>query len=174
MQYVPFGAYGWIMAKGIIGRVSLSALAESAGAAQHGSVYAKACPSRAVLELVADKWALLCVWFLRDGPRRNGVLMREIGGVSQKMLTQTLRELERNGLVVRIDHAEVPPRVEYELTPLGRSLSELAAGLGTWAEQHMGDVEAARAAFEGRGRPQVPSLRGGEADEATQGPPLSG
>lgn len=164
VQYAPFGAYGWMMAKGIIGRVSLSALAESAGAAEHGSVYAKACPSRAVLELVADKWALLIVWFLRDGPRRNGALMREIGGVSQKMLTQTLRELERNGLVVRIDHAEVPPRVEYELTPLGRSLSELAAGLGAWAERHMADVEAARVAFEARTPSPVRSLRDGEVD----------
>lgn len=114
------------------------------------SVLEEACPSRAVLELVADKWALLLLPLLREGRRRNGELMRSIGGVSQKMLTQTLRELERNGLVRRIDYAEVPPRVEYELTDLGHSLAEVVRKLGTWAEQHMLDVQNARKAFEAR------------------------
>ena len=112
------------------------------------SVYAQACPSRAILELIADKWTLLLLPALRDGRMRNGDLMRLIGGVSQKMLTQTLRELERNGLVHRIDHQEVPPRVEYELTALGRSLSDLTRQLGNWAEENFDEVKRARAAFE--------------------------
>jgi DNA-binding HxlR family transcriptional regulator len=112
------------------------------------SVYAEACPSRAILELIADKWTLLIVPALRRGRLRNGDLMRLIGGVSQKMLTQTLRELERNGLVMRIDHQEVPPRVEYELTELGRSLSDLMRKLDGWAEANLTEVMKARAAFE--------------------------
>jgi DNA-binding HxlR family transcriptional regulator len=114
------------------------------------SVYAEACPSRAILELIADKWTLLIVPALRRGRLRNGDLMRLIGGVSQKMLTQTLRELEHNGLVNRIDHQEVPPRVEYELTELGRSLSSLMRGLDSWAEQNFTEVLKAREAFEAR------------------------
>jgi DNA-binding HxlR family transcriptional regulator len=114
------------------------------------SVYAEACPSRAILELIADKWTLLILPALRRGRLRNGDLMRLIGGVSQKMLTQTLRELERNGLVKRIDHQEVPPRVEYELTELGRSLSDLMRKLDGWVEGNLAEVLKARATFEAR------------------------
>lgn len=116
------------------------------------NVYAEACPSRAILELIADKWTLLILPALRRGARRNGDLMRQIGGVSQKMLTQTLRELERNGLVARLDHQEIPPRVEYELTDLGRSLADAVRKLDTWAENHIPQVQTARAAFEKRKR----------------------
>lgn len=116
------------------------------------SVYAEACPSRAILELIADKWTLLILPALRRGRMRNGDLMRLIGGVSQKMLTQTLRELEHNGLVNRIDHQEVPPRVEYELTELGRSLSDLVRKLDGWAEANLTEVLKARAAFEAKER----------------------
>lgn len=124
----------------------------SAGSAspEGPDVYAEACPSRAVLELVADKWTLLILPALRSGPMRNGELMRLIGGISQKMLTQTLRELERNGLVVRIDHQEVPPRVEYVLSPLGHSLSEAVRKLDGWVEAHFDEVQTARAAFAAR------------------------
>lgn len=111
------------------------------------NVYAEACPSRAILELIADKWTLLILPALRKGPMRNGDLMRLIEGVSQKMLTQTLRELERNGLIARIDYQEVPPRVEYALTDLGRSLSEAVRKLDGWAEANISQVQAARAAF---------------------------
>lgn len=116
------------------------------------NVYAEACPSRAILELLADKWTLLILPALRRGPVRNGDLMRLIEGVSQKMLTQTLRELERNGLVARIDYQEVPPRVEYALTDLGRSLSEAVRRLDGWAESHIPEVLAARAEFSRRER----------------------
>lgn len=120
---------------------------EATSAAQ-ADVYAQACPSRAILELIADKWTLLILPALRQGRLRNGDLMRLIGGVSQKMLTQTLRELERNGLVNRIDHQEVPPRVEYELTELGRSLSDLMRKLDGWVEANLQAVLKARADFE--------------------------
>lgn len=115
-------------------------------------VYAQACPSRAILELIADKWTLLILPALRRGRMRNGDLMRLIGGVSQKMLTQTLRELERNGLVNRIDHQEVPPRVEYELTELGRSLSDVMRKLDGWVEGNLQAVLQMRAEFEARER----------------------
>jgi DNA-binding HxlR family transcriptional regulator len=137
-----------MVSKLVLGRGSLER-PESTGPEQ-ASVYAEACPSRAILELIADKWTLLIVPALRRGRLRNGDLMRLIGGVSQKMLTQTLRELERNGLVNRIDHREVPPRVEYELTELGRSLSDLMRKLDGWAEANLDAVLKARAAFEAR------------------------
>ncbi|MGL4396893.1 MAG: winged helix-turn-helix transcriptional regulator [Hyphomicrobium sp.] len=119
---------------------------------RQANVYAQACPSRAILELIADKWTLLILPALRSGPMRNGELMRLIGGVSQKMLTQTLRELERNGLVARRDHQEVPPRVDYELTDLGRSLAATVRKLDSWAEANIAEVHAARADFERRER----------------------
>jgi DNA-binding HxlR family transcriptional regulator len=106
------------------------------------------CPSRRVLALIADKWTMLILPALQDGPRRNAELMRAVGGVSQKMLTQTLRELERNGLIERRDYGEIPPRVDYRLTALGRSLTEPIWALDRWAERHFSEVEAARVAFD--------------------------
>jgi DNA-binding HxlR family transcriptional regulator len=105
---------------------------------------------------LADKWTLLILPALRQGPVRNGELLRIIGGVSQKMLTQTLRPLEGNGLVRRIDYLEVPPRVEYELTELGRSLSDTIKKLGVWAQENIAEVLAAREEFEKRERAQKP------------------
>jgi DNA-binding HxlR family transcriptional regulator len=94
------------------------------------------CPARAVLSLLAEKWALLLVHALSEGPARTGALKRRIGGISEKMLIQTLRRLEGGGLVVRHDYSEVPPRVEYALTDLGWSLSPLVKALDHWVEQH--------------------------------------
>lgn len=110
-------------------------------------VFSSQCPSRRLLDLIADKWTLLVVHRLHDGPRRNGELLRAIDGVSQKMLTQTLRELERNGLVLRLDHKEIPPRVDYALTSLGRSLCVPVKALDEWVERHFPEVEAARRTF---------------------------
>ena len=98
------------------------------------------CPSRDVIGLLASKWVLLLIPLLRRGPQRNGELMRGIAGVSQKMLTQTLRDLERYGLIARRDHGEVPPRVEYTLTPLGESLAKTITSFDDWVIRHYYDM----------------------------------
>ena len=106
------------------------------------------CDSRRVLELVADKWSLTLVQTLARGTRRYNRLQREIGSISQKMLTQTLRGLECNGIVERKVYASVPPKVEYSLTPLGESLFEALKPLCEWSEEHFEEVESFRAIFE--------------------------
>jgi DNA-binding HxlR family transcriptional regulator len=94
--------------------------------------YNAACPSQDILALIGAKWSMLLLCILKDGPVRSGELARRAGGISQKMLTQTLRELERHGIVHREDFGEVPPRVEYSLTTLGRSLSALVLQIERW------------------------------------------
>ena len=94
--------------------------------------WAAQCPSRQLIGFLASKWVLLLIPLLREGPKRNGDLMRAIGGISQKMLTQTLRELEHRRLLIRRVHKEVPPHVEYELTALGRSLAKAISALDDW------------------------------------------
>lgn len=102
-----------------------------------------------MLARVADKWTLLVIDELgAAGTLRFAQLRGAIGGVSQKMLTKTLRKLERDGLVTRQVHAEVPPRVEYRLTPLGDELGEAVCGIWTWVERHLGDVQHARQVFD--------------------------
>ncbi len=103
------------------------------------------CPSRLVLDRIADKWTALIIHVLATGTRRYAALQREIGGVSQKMLTQTLRSLERDGLVQRKVHPVVPPKVEYALTALGRTLIEPLHALCRWSEKHLPELEANRA-----------------------------
>lgn len=114
------------------------------------SVYERDCPSRQVLDRIGDTWSLLIIGSLADGSRRYTELAQRIDGVSPKMLTQTLRGLERDGLVIRTVHAVVPPRVDYELTALGRSLLDLVAGLEIWAETNMDEVLRARSAYDAR------------------------
>jgi DNA-binding HxlR family transcriptional regulator len=99
---------------------------------------------RQALALIADKWAVLIITTLAGGTRRYNALRRELDGVSQKMLTQTLRDLECNGLVARTVYPDTPPRVEYGLTPLGRTLVEALTVLRDWADEHYHEVEAAR------------------------------
>jgi DNA-binding HxlR family transcriptional regulator len=111
-------------------------------------VYAKDCPSRQILDRIGDTWSVLIVGALIDGPRRYTELARRIEGVSPKMLTQTLRGLERDGLITRTVHPVVPPRVDYALTPLGHSLLDLVGALEQWAEGHMQDVLDARARYD--------------------------
>jgi DNA-binding HxlR family transcriptional regulator len=106
------------------------------------------CPSRELLELIADKWVMLLLPKLAERPRRNGELMRSIGGISQKMLTQTLRNMERDGLIGRRDFGEALPHVEYELTALGRSLAEPVAAMDFWVVKHFRMVEAARRSYD--------------------------
>ena len=103
-----------------------------------------------VLARVGDKWSVLIVSLLGDGPRRFSEIKRMVGGISQRMLTLTLRGLERDGLVTRTVFPTVPPRVDYELTALGRSLWEPVEALGAWARAHQGEIEAARRRFETR------------------------
>ncbi len=110
------------------------------------------CPSRAVLDLVADTWSLLVLHDLAGvESRRYGELHRSVGGISQKMLTQTLRRLEANGLVTRTVYERVPPHVDYALTDLGRSLHEVTGAMCRWAQVHLPDVVAAREATAGGG-----------------------
>src|SRR3954468_18504559 len=99
---------------------------------RYADVYNRDCPSQAILALIGGKWSMLLLCSLRAGPRRTHELKRRLSGVSAKMLTQTLRELERHGIVERKDFGEVPPRVEYRLSPLGRSLAALVADIENW------------------------------------------
>ena len=112
--------------------------------------YSVDCPGRQTLDRIDDRWTILVFGAPADGPRRFTELARRIEGVGQKMLSQTLRGLERDGLVTRTVHATVPPRVDYELTPLGRTLSGPIAALEQWARDHMADVLAARATYDGQ------------------------
>ena len=109
-----------------------------------------ACPSRQVLDRISDKWVTLVLVALADGALRYRDLCRVISGVSQKMLTQTLRTLERDGLVSRTLTPAVPARVDYALTPLGESLMPAVNAVKTWAEEHIGEIEASRASYDGR------------------------
>lgn len=98
---------------------------------------------------VADKWTMLVLEELAEhGTMRFSAIGRAVPGISQKMLTQTLRQLERDGLVTRTVHPVIPPRVDYDLTPLGHGLAEAFCGVWTWAEAHLNQIEAARAAFD--------------------------
>src|SRR5215472_6963062 len=94
------------------------------------------CSSRDVLELVGSKWSMLLLCALYDSKTRTGQLKRRLQGISQKMLTQTLRDMQQNGIVKRISYPEVPPRVEYELTELGYSLGELVVKMERWIVKH--------------------------------------
>lgn len=113
--------------------------------------YEEGCPSRTVLDRIGDRWTVLIVGALAPGPLRFSELARRVSGISQKMLTQTLRGLERDGLVTRTVHAEVPPRVEYALTSAGRTLTAPLAALDAWAREHMSTIIDARERYdEGR------------------------
>ena len=103
-----------------------------------------------ILSRVGDKWSVFVIMMLINGPLRFNELKRMIGGISQRMLTLTLRGLERDGLVTRTVFPTIPPRVDYELTDLGRGLSEPVIALGEWAKQHQPQIEAARDRFDGR------------------------
>lgn len=104
-----------------------------------------------VLARVGDKWSVLIVSLLGDGPKRFNEIKRMVGGISQRMLTLTLRGLERDGLVTRTVFPTVPPRVDYALTKLGRSLWIPVEALGLWARVNQGEIAAARQRFDGRG-----------------------
>jgi DNA-binding HxlR family transcriptional regulator len=114
------------------------------------NIYSDNCPSRRVLDRLADKWTVLIVAKLSEGTQRFGELRRAIEGISPKVLTQTLRSLERDGIVSRRMYATIPPKVEYSLTPLGHTLVGLVAAIRDWAEQHIDQVETAQRQFDAR------------------------
>lgn len=111
------------------------------------------CRVRSVLNRVGDKWAIYVVDRLGQGPRRFSELRRGIDGITARMLTVTLRGLERDGILTRTVHAAVPPRVDYELTPLGRTLLDTIGQLVAWADAHITEIEAAQADYDARSCP---------------------
>ncbi|HEU5031222.1 MAG TPA: helix-turn-helix domain-containing protein [Spirillospora sp.] len=108
------------------------------------------CRGREILDRIGDKWSLQVIALLGDRTLRFTELKREIEGISQRMLTVTLRGLERDGIVTRTVYPVVPPRVDYALTPMGATLLEAAITLVSWAESHLSEIDAARAAYDAR------------------------
>ncbi|WP_077966745.1 winged helix-turn-helix transcriptional regulator [Ensifer adhaerens] len=120
----------------------------STQAASNPDVFDASCSARHALELISTKWAILIMSALATGSMRNGALLRKVDGISQKMLTQTLKDLERNGLVQRHDQQTVPPHVEYSLSAIGLSLSETLINLDRWAERNFPELDRFRAQFD--------------------------
>lgn len=120
----------------------------------HTRVSIEKCPTREVLARVGDKWSVLVVGMLRDGPLRFSELRRSIEGISQRMLTLTLRGLERDGLVTRTVTPTIPPRVDYELTRLGRTLLEPITALAQWSEANRAAIQASRNKYDAAARVQ--------------------
>src|SRR5690349_20902414 len=114
-----------------------------------GNPYNASCPTRLILDRVGDKWAVLLLGLLRKEPMRFNALRRHIDGISQKMLSQTLKSLERDGLVKRHAIATVPVTVEYSITPLGMTLAQVVDPLRHWAETHLKDVQASQRRYDG-------------------------
>jgi DNA-binding HxlR family transcriptional regulator len=118
-------------------------------------IFQATCLSRQVLILIADQWTPLVIYALEEGTMRFGQLLKRIDGISKKMLTQTLRAMERNGLVQRVVYPVVPPVVEYSLTPLGQTLIEPMKALRSWAYEHLQEVAQARTVYDQRDHTQL-------------------
>jgi len=114
------------------------------------NAYVAECPSRQVLDAISDKWVTLVLSAIDEGPMRYSDLARRIAGVSQKMLTQTLRMLERDGLLTRTITPSVPVRVDYELTPLGETILPVVGAIKQWSEAHIEQIHEARAGYDER------------------------
>jgi DNA-binding HxlR family transcriptional regulator len=114
----------------------------------YANVFQKNCPTRMVLDRIADKWALLALRLISINPRRFNQLRRDIEGVSQKVLSQTLKKLERDGLISRAVFATVPVTVEYSITPLGKTLTDVATGISKWAEANIDAVLTAQKTYD--------------------------
>jgi DNA-binding HxlR family transcriptional regulator len=128
------------------------------------------CRAREVLDRVGDKWSLYVIHLLGGGTRRFRDLRRMIDGISQRMLTVTLRGLERDGLITRTVHPTVPPRVDYALTPMGRTLLDTVRSLVEWADEHLADIDTARAAYDRRSALLSASLNGHPEPNALRDP----
>lgn len=125
-------------------------LATRGGPARPEPGVASACRARDVLDRVGDKWSVYVIGLLGDGKKRFTDLLRSIDGISQRMLTVTLRGLERDGIVTRTVYPVVPPRVDYALTPMGRTLLATILELIVWADEHIEEIEAARVRYDAR------------------------
>src|SRR5271165_6587015 len=123
------------------------------GDAMEAGSASASCRVRMVLDRVGDKWAIYVVDRLGAGPRRFSELNRGIDGITARMLTVTLRGLERDGILTRTVHAAVPPRVDYQLTPLGETLLQTIGQLVAWADAHLPEIETARADYDARSCP---------------------
>jgi DNA-binding HxlR family transcriptional regulator len=115
--------------------------------------YDRNCPTRQLLDRIGDQWTVLIVGALSAGPLRFTEIGRRVDGISQKVLTQTLRSLVRDGILTRTAYPTIPPKVEYELTALGRNLSEPLDVLDRWARRHMSSVQEARDAYDAEHTP---------------------
>lgn len=135
-----------VTTKGRVQRTDRTALAERL----EGNPYLPGCPTRDILDRIGDRWTVLVIGVLSRGRSRFSEVRREVQGISHKMLTQTLRELERDGLVTRTVHPEVPVRVEYDLTPVGRSLIRPLKALESWSIAHVDDIKASQAVYDAR------------------------
>jgi DNA-binding HxlR family transcriptional regulator len=124
------------------------------------NVYDQYCPTRMALDRIADKWTVLIVGQLSTGVHRFGELRRVIDGISPKILTQKLRELERDGLITRKVYASIPPKVEYSLTPLGQTLIGLLDAIRIWAESHIETVLVAQSAYDQLSMERIEAERG--------------
>ena len=127
----------------------------------HWDVFNSKCPTRQVLDRIADKWTVLVIRRLSHGTMRFAQIRRSVDGISQKVLTNTLRGLERDGIVTRKIYASVPPRVDYTLTDLGRSLCDLVEGICGWAEANIERVQEARANHDRADGTRSPEMDGG-------------
>jgi DNA-binding HxlR family transcriptional regulator len=127
------------------------ATAESAGTASEPS----SCRAREVLQRVGDKWSVYVIDLLGQGTKRFTELHRSIGGITARMLTVTLRGLERDGIVTRTIHPVIPPRVDYALTPMGRTLLDTIGQLVSWTDSHLPEIEAARAEYDAKHLPEA-------------------
>ncbi|MFF3920076.1 winged helix-turn-helix transcriptional regulator [Streptomyces sp. NPDC001852] len=117
--------------------------------------YLAACPSRQILDVLANKWTMLVMGALSGGPMRFGELRRRLDGITQKMLTQTLRTLERDGLVTRTVYPTIPPKVEYAATELGESVTALMHAIRAWSEENINAVLDARDTYDARAAQEV-------------------
>ena len=127
---------------------------EAVGESSRSAGEPSPCRAREVLQRVGDKWSVSVIYLLGQGTMRFGELHRSIDGITARMLTVTLRGLERDGIVTRTIHPVIPPRVDYALTPLGRTLLDTIGRLVTWADSHLPEIEVARAAYDAKRPPQ--------------------
>ncbi|MCO6004308.1 helix-turn-helix transcriptional regulator [Actinoallomurus purpureus] len=129
-------------------KVEVCVVTEQHIATPERNVYAADCPTRQVLDQVAHKWTVLIIGILCEGPHRYGQIARAVEGVSPRVLSRTLRDLERDGLVRRELLNASPPAVEYTLTPLGQGLEEIISPIRDWAERHLDEIHGARERFD--------------------------